>query len=82
MTGPRVQKPIAEARPSCGEKSRTRAGVATRMTPSTRPMMTDRIANDHLSPALGMPNEGEQAGDHQAIRGEVRPAPAVTEASQ
>ena len=35
MTGPRVQKPIAVARPSCGEKSLTRAGVATRMTPST-----------------------------------------------
>ena len=35
-TGPSVQKPIAEARPSCGEKSRIRAGVATRITPSTR----------------------------------------------
>ena len=41
-TGPRVQNPIAEARPSCGEKSRTSAGVATRMTPSTAPM----VAND------------------------------------
>jgi hypothetical protein len=37
-TGPRVQKPIAEARPSCGLKSRTSAGVATRMMPSTKPM--------------------------------------------
>ena len=35
-TGPSVQKPIAEARPSCGEKSRIRAGVATRMMPSTK----------------------------------------------
>ena len=61
MTGPRVQKPIAEARPSCGEKSLTRAGVATRMTPSTRPMTTDRIANDHLSPALGIPKRASSA---------------------
>ena len=36
-TGPTVQKPIAVARPICGEKSRIRAGVATRHMPSTRP---------------------------------------------
>ena len=36
-TGPIVQKPVANPRPSCEEKSRTRAGVATRMMPSTKP---------------------------------------------
>ena len=34
-TGPIVQNAIAAARPTCGEKSRIRAGVATRQTPST-----------------------------------------------
>src|SRR5664280_1539018 len=34
--GPSVQNPIADARPSCGEKSRIRAGVATGSIPSTR----------------------------------------------
>ncbi len=38
-TGPLVQKPMAVARPSCGEKSRISAGVATRQTPSTNAMM-------------------------------------------
>ena len=37
-TGPMVQKPMAEARPSCGLKSRTSAGVATSMAPSTIPI--------------------------------------------
>ena len=32
-----AQNAIAEARPTCGLKSRTSAGVATRMTPSTKP---------------------------------------------
>ena len=41
-TGPRVQNPMAEARPSCGEKSRTSAGVATRMMPSTTPTRENR----------------------------------------
>ena len=59
-TGPRVQKPIAEARPSCGEKSRIRAGVATRMMPSTRLTTRTGSANVHLSWAFGMPNEDEQ----------------------
>ena len=36
-TGPTVQKPIAVAGPICGEKSRIRAGVATRQMPSTVP---------------------------------------------
>ncbi len=35
-TGPLVQKPIAVARPTCGEKSRIRAAVAIRQAPSTR----------------------------------------------
>jgi hypothetical protein len=38
-TGPMVQNPIAVARPTCGEKSRIRAGVATRMMPSTKETM-------------------------------------------
>ena len=36
-TGPLVQKPMAVARPTCGEKSLISAGVATRQTPSTNP---------------------------------------------
>ena len=36
-TGRLVQKPMAVARPTWGEKSRIRAGVATRQMPSTRP---------------------------------------------
>ena len=36
-TGPAVQKPMAAPRPSCGEKSRISAGVATRHMPSTNP---------------------------------------------
>jgi hypothetical protein len=43
-TGPMVQKPMAEARPSCGLKSRTSAGVATRIAPSTMPMAQVRAA--------------------------------------
>jgi hypothetical protein len=40
-TGPLVQKPMAVARPTCGEKSRISAGVATRHMPSTsRPRMS------------------------------------------
>ena len=36
-TGPSVQNPMADARPSCGLKSRTSAGVATSTMPSTKP---------------------------------------------
>ena len=36
-TGPLVQKPMAVPRPTCGEKSRISAGVATRHMPSTKP---------------------------------------------
>ena len=78
-TGPRVQKPIADARPSCGEKSRIRAGVATRMMPSTKPMTANRTAYDHLFGAFGMPKSDEQAGDQQAVDDEVGPAPPVGE---
>ena len=55
-TGPTVQKPMAEARPICGLKSRTMAGVATRIAPSTRPIAEITMANDHCVPALGTPN--------------------------
>ena len=54
-TGPTVQKPMAEARPSCGLKSRTMAGVATRMAPSTRPMAEMTMANDHSESQLVTP---------------------------
>ena len=46
-TGPTVQKPMAEARPTWGLKSRTMAGVATRMAPSTRPMAEMTMAKAH-----------------------------------
>ena len=38
IVGPSAQKPIATPRPICGEKSRMRAGVDTRITPSTNPI--------------------------------------------
>ncbi len=46
-TGPMVQNPMAEARPSWGLKSRTSAGVATRMAPSTSPRAQMVTANSH-----------------------------------
>ena len=46
-TGPAVQNPIAVARPTCGEKSRISAGVATRQMPSTRPTPKLAIPNAH-----------------------------------
>ena len=52
-TGPTVQKPIAVARPICGEKSRIRAGVATRQMPSTRPTAKPSMPYDHLLVAFG-----------------------------
>ena len=38
MVGPSAQNPMATPRPICGEKSRMRAGVDTRMMPSTNPI--------------------------------------------
>ena len=55
-TGPSVQKPMADARPSCGLKSRISAGVATRMTPSTRPIAPNTMAKPTLLSASGMPS--------------------------
>ena len=55
-TGPSVQKPIADARPSCGLKSRISAGVATRMMPSTTPISTNTMPKPSLLCASGMPN--------------------------
>ena len=52
-TGPSVQKPIAEARPSWGLKSRTSAGVATRITPSTNPMAMYTIAKPSFEWTFG-----------------------------
>ncbi len=60
-TGPRVQKPMADARPSCGEKSLTRAGVATRMTPSTTATTAYSTPKTSLSGAFGMPNRTSRA---------------------
>ncbi len=50
-TGPMVQKPMAEARPAWGLKSRTSAGVQTRTTPSTKPMAMRAMTKVH---SLGM----------------------------
>ena len=54
-TGPTVQNPIADARPSCGLKSRTRAGVATKMAPSTNPIAEMTTAKPHSPDTLGTP---------------------------
>ena len=54
-TGPTVQKPMAEARPSCGLKSRTSAGVATRMAPSTRPRAEMTMKNSTSVVHAGTP---------------------------
>ena len=55
-TGPVVQKPMAAARLFCGEKSRIRAGVATRQIPSTTPTTKVSMTNVHLLVAAGMMN--------------------------
>ena len=56
ITGPLVQKPMAVARPTCGEKSLIRAGVATRQMPSTKPTTQLSMVNVHLLVAVGMMN--------------------------
>ena len=61
ITGPMVQKPMAEARPSWGEKSRTRAGVATRTIPSTNPRADRRTPYAHRLGALGSPKRVSRA---------------------
>ena len=53
-TGPLVQKPMAVARPTCGEKSRISAGVATRQTPSTKLTTKVAMVNDHLLVMAGI----------------------------
>ena len=55
-TGPLVQNPMAVARPTCGEKSRISAGVATRQMPSTKPTTKPSMVNAHLFVAAGMMN--------------------------
>ena len=60
-TGPRVQNPMADARPSWGLKSRIRAGVATRIMPSTRPIAPKTIAKPILLSASGMPTRQSRA---------------------
>ena len=56
IAGPSVQKPIAEARPTCGLKSLTSAGVATRITPSTKPIAMYTIPNPNEEWTLGSAN--------------------------
>ena len=53
-TGPLVQKPMAVARPTCGEKSRISAGVATRHMPSTNETTKLSMVKGHLLVAAGM----------------------------
>ena len=55
-TGPLVQKPMAVARPTCGEKSRINAGVATRQIPSTKPTTNPKMVNSHLLLEAGIMN--------------------------
>ena len=81
-TGPSVQKPIADARPSCGLKSRISAGVATRMTPSTKPMATNRIAEGQLAVRVRDADQTQQAGDEQADGDDVRAAVPVGDAGE
>ena len=45
---------MAVARPTCGEKSRISAGVATRQIPSTKPTMKPKMVNSHLFVEAGM----------------------------
>ena len=54
ITGPLVQKPMAVARPTCGEKSRISAGVATRHMPSTNETTKLSMVKGHLLVAAGM----------------------------
>ena len=76
-TGPTVQKPMAEARPNWGLKSRTMAGVATRMAPSTSPMARDDDGELPLGVGGGNPEEDQQADDQQAVDDDVGPAQLV-----
>ena len=78
-TGPLVQKPMAVARPTCGEKSRISAGVATRQMPSTMPTANVSMANAHLLVAAGRMKPDEDRGDQQAEDHQVGAAPPVGE---
>ena len=62
-TGPLVQKPMAVARPTCGEKSRISAGVATRQTPSTKLTTNDAMVNGHLLVMAGRTKSREYPGE-------------------
>ena len=81
-TGPLVQKPMAVARPTWGEKSRMRAGVATRQMPSTKPTMKPKMVNSHLFVDAGMMNATKMAVMPQADDHDVGPAQAVGEAGE
>ena len=80
-TGPLVQKPMAVARPTWGEKSRIRAGVATRQIPSTKPTTKPKMVNSHLLVEAGMMKAVKMAVTNSPIttmlvrpRRSVRPA--------
>ncbi len=85
-TGPKVQNPIAEARPSWGVKSRTSAGVATRMIPSNSPTATIATVYSALLAALGRANSWMSATiprppittQQRPIRSVIWPATAAT----
>ena len=76
-TGPTVQKPMAEARPSWGLKSRTSAGVATRMAPSTTPRRQMTTRNCHSVEQRGHAEGHQEADDQQAVDDDVGPAEFV-----
>ena len=81
-TGPLVQKPMAVARPTWGEKSRMRAGVATRQIPSTKPTMKPKMVNSHLLVEAGMMKATKMAVTNRPIDHDVGPAQAVGEAGE
>ena len=76
-TGPSVQKPIADPRPTWGEKSRTSAAVPTSTTPSTRLSTAKQAANSNLVSHSGKPTSVISAVDRDAVGDEVGAAPAV-----
>ena len=81
-TGPLVQKPMAVARPTCGEKSRIRAGVATRQMPSMVPMMKPSMLKAHLFGAAGRMNKVKMAvSSRPATTRLARPSRSVRPAS-
>lgn len=81
-TGPRVQKPMAVARPTCGLKSRTSAGVATRTTPSNAPRTAYQAAT--LAEVCALPRPKMQTSAQPSVPQTItlaRPYLSVTPAA-